>query len=160
MKNAFVILGFAILASCGSDPAPVVSEQDVTALGFKTVATRTIEQSDWDRKAFGEADIFEQDIKSLTEMKGHPNFYPRFTLIRETFRSREQAENRIIRLREHDSKIDSKMFPKLLLRDGFSAGKEVFIVTTDAVIFSHEELDKMTSGLKRIKSGSGVVSGN
>lgn len=158
MKPLVFLANFIFLFSCersrsdvnssGASPTPIISQADAETFGFRSLASRTAIQLDWDRKKFGASVIFEQDIKSLTEMKGHSLLYPHFTIIRETYQTPEQASMRVQRLKEHDSKIDSKKFPKLLLRKGFSAGTQVLIITTDAVIFSYDELDKITRNLE------------
>ena len=78
--------------------------------------------------------------------------FPRFTIIRETYESPELAGTRLKRLRDHDPSLDDKSNSGLVLRDGFATGKDVWIVTTDATIFSYRELSKVKKSLEELKN--------
>lgn len=135
-----------------SEKSNILTETQTNTVGFKTLATRVVSQSDWDKKNFGSAVIIEQDIKSLTPMKEESSMYPRFTLIRESYQSAELATQRLKRLRDHDPSLDNKEYSGLVLRKGFNSGFDVLIITTDATIFSHQELDKITQKIQEINS--------
>jgi hypothetical protein len=130
--------------------SPLLSKIELEQLGFQSKALRSVPQSDWDRQHFGPADMVEQEIRSLKPMKDDPSLFPRFTIIREIYGSQGLAEQRWRRLRDHDPELDSKIHSGLVLRDGFVRGKNVWIVTTDAVIFSHQELDKIMRNIQNL----------
>jgi len=135
-----------------SEVPALITKSDWKQIGFNVKKEVSVKkQSEWDTKQFGKADITEQDIKSIAPMKGHENMYPRYTITRETYKSNQLAEKRLVRLRDHDPLLDSKMQPKLVLRRGFTSGKEVWIVATDAVIFSKTELDKVLKAIQDFK---------
>jgi len=85
--------------------------------------------------------------------------FPRFTIIRETYENPELASTRLKRLRDHDPSLDDKSNSGLVLRDGFATGKEVWIVTTDATIFSYRELSKVKKNLEELKSAKAEPAG-
>lgn len=130
--------------------SPILSNTELEQLGFKSKAVRSVSQSDWDRQQFGPADLVEQEIRSLNPMKDDRSMFPRFTIIRESYGNEELAQQRWRRLRDHDPELDSKLHSGLVLRDGFVRGKDVWIVTTDAVIFSHQELDKIMRNIQNV----------
>ena len=83
-------------------------------------------------------------------MKGKENMYPRYTLIRESYKDADGARKRGLRLRDFDPKIDAKtkQHAGLVLRQGFVSNRDVIIVTTDAVIFSHRDLNDLADDLE------------
>lgn len=162
---AISIATLACLVSCKKnarghgppDTNPLLSQSEVAQLGFKTKAVRTSVQSKWDQQQFGSASVIEQDIRSLNPMTADSSTFPRFTVVRETYARPEAASNRLKRLRDHDPDLDDKMNPGLVLRDGFTSGENVWIVTTDAVVFSHNELQKVTRNLEALKKPRAVT---
>lgn len=130
---------------------PLLAQAELEQLGFKGKALRAVVQSDWDQQQFGFARIVEQDIKSLKPMANDSSLFPRYTLIRETYENDQQASSRLERLRDHDPELNNKMNAGLVLRGGFVKGKDVWILTTDAVIFSRQELEKVLRGIKNLR---------
>ena len=130
---------------------PLLSQSEVTQLGFMTKAVRVSVQSQWDQEHFGTAAVVEQDIRSLTPMAENSSTFPRFTVVREIYDQPEAASNRLKRLRDHDPDLNDKMNARLVLRDGFATGETIWIVTTDAVVFSNQELQKVKSNLEALK---------
>lgn len=132
----------------------LLSQVEAERLGYKVGVTDEVQQSAWDARQFGSATILSQAVKSLSPMAQNATMFPRFTIFCEQYGSVAEATVRAGRLRDHDPSLDNKDFPELVLRDGFCVGKDVWIVTTDAVIFSHSELQEFTWKLKSIKSES------
>jgi len=159
MIRAIAIATLACLVSCKkdshgrapSDGTPLLSQSEVAQLGFKTKAVRASVQSKWDQEHFGSASVVEQDIRSLNPMAESSLTYPRYTVVCETYDRPEAAINRLKRLRNHDPDLDGKMNPGLVLRDGFASGENVWIVTTDAVVFSDQELQRVKRNLEALK---------
>lgn len=163
MIRAITIATFACLISCKngshqhapSDVEPILSRLEVAQLGFKTRAVRAPVQSKWDQEHFGSASIVEQDIRSLNPMAEDPSCFPRYTIIRETYDNPQAASNRLRNFRDHDPDLNSKMNPKLVLRDGFASGENIWFVTTDAVIFYNLGLQKVKMNLEALKKPQG-----
>lgn len=160
MIRLIAFAAFVCLVSCDrksnakapSEVSPILSAPEVAQIGFATKAVRAVSQSKWDQDQFGSASIVEQDIKSTAPMADQPSLFPRYTIIRETYENPELADSRLKRLRDHDPGLDDKIHSGLVLRDGFATGKDVWIVTTDAVIFSHLELGKVKGNLEELKN--------
>ena len=132
----------------------LLSDGESGKLGFKSSPTEVVAQTPWELKQFGEASILHQFVKSKSPMKQNSSMFPRFTIIRETYSTSDHAVSRSGRLREFDPSLDTKTKEGagLVLRDGFSVGNMVWIVTTDAAIFSQTELKSFTQYLKSLKS--------
>lgn len=159
MIRAIAVATLACLVSCNkgspghvpSKVKPLLSQSELTQLGFMTKAVRVSVQSQWDQAHFGSASVVEQDIRSLTPMAENSSTFPRFTVAREIYDQPVAASNRIKTLRDHDPDLNDKMNARLVLRDGFATGEIVWIVKTDAVIFSYQELQKVKSNLEALK---------
>ena len=127
---------------------PIVPEDVLSGWGYLTVSTSSRTQSDWEAREFGGAQIRIQSIKALKEVPDWKDAYYRFTLVEESFPSEAAAGSRFLRLKENDPKLDSKQFPDLILRDGFTERDKVFYVTTDVSRFEIERLPAIVESLK------------
>ena len=163
MIRILLLAVFALLCCCEREKEPVQKKQpDVILsadlagrLGYKIRENRRVVQSQWDENNFGKALIIEQDIKALKPMVGRDDLFPRFTLIRETYEDEDSAKQRVLRLRDFDPKFDdkTKLHAGLVLRQGFASGQKVIIVTTDAAVFSYDELPSLAEELEVLFNG-------
>ena len=119
-----------------SVPAPpVVSDSVLEEWGYRSLESVRGEQLDWDRKTFGKADIRIQLVKAAEDLNDMDGWFCAFHLTEETYDTEREARKRSENLDLPPPGKGSKMDAELVLRDGFSVGKRVIILSTWATVF-------------------------
>jgi hypothetical protein len=146
--TVFMSLFFVFSAIADSS---IVPTSKLKSWGYRTKSTESPKQTKWEKNQFGKATIFKQQIKGINEYSKGTKTYYRFTLTKETYQNYQKAQDRIKKLFSTPPGVSTKMYPELVLREGFAVDKVVYIVSTDVMMFSYKELPKVTKLLKEYK---------
>lgn len=116
----------------------IFSEAVVESWGYRTTGIGVREQEGWDKENFGEAKIRAQSIKSINELEDWEHTYFSFTIQEQTFQTKVQARERIVRVQDTPPREFSKQFPERVLSDGFAHGRIAYIISTGSTRFNME----------------------
>jgi len=158
IKNSTaLVVGFILVTTivcCGCSTLPNAEvEKFLAKQGFDAeFSNPTV--TPWERQTFNPLKKEEWKAISRTEVPNWKGAYYRFTILKESYRSHQEASARLNRLHEEPpglSPEDDKAFP---LREGFSVDNTVYVVSCQVNMF-HEQLKDFTRALEREVSESG-----
>jgi hypothetical protein len=133
---------------CACKPAPSAEvEAFLVKQGFEAEVSHPSVTA-WESQTFNLIKKEQWETKSRTEVPYWQGAYYRFTIVKESYRSPQEASFRVSRLREKPpglSPEDNKAFP---LREGFSVDTAVYIVSCQVYMF-HEHLKDFTKEFER-----------
>lgn len=132
-----------------TEPEPVFPKEVIASWGYRTTGMREAEQSAWEVEHFGKATVRQQSINAVKEVKGERNMYYRFVISEQTFATEAEASGRIAKIRDTPPGVNTKMEPRWVLCDGVASGRKAYIVWTDALKFSIEELPEVMKRLRK-----------
>lgn len=141
-------------AEAEAPPEPVFPKEVIASWGYRTTGIQKAEQSPWEVEHFGKAKVRQQSINGVKPVKGERNMYYRFVISEQTFATEAEAQGRITKIRDTPPGVNTKMEPRWVLCDGVASGKKAYIVWTDALKFSIEELPAV---MTRLRKELGVV---
>lgn len=115
-----------------------------------TISPNLQTPSEWEKQQFKIQSKAGFSVKSKNQVpRLEENTYYRFSFIYEAYETVEEAKSRVTRLREpppaNSISEPDKAFP---LREGFSLGNKVYIITTDVYAFM-PELERLTKELQK-----------
>jgi hypothetical protein len=135
-----------ICGGCSSAPSPEVKRFLAKQEFDAEVSTPAV--TPWERKTFNLLKKEEWQAKSRAEVPNWKDAYYRFTIVKETYHSHQEASSRLNRLHEKPpglSPDENKAFP---LREGFSFENTVYVVSCQVSMF-HEHMKDFTRELQR-----------
>lgn len=150
MKSYIMIIVILLLPCCVLSTEPVVADGVLHNWGYKSKSIKSVHQSNWHKQTFGEAVIATQFIKSIKPISKGLRTYYRFTITKETYDSQESADLRIKNLKIlRPPNVHTKMNPEYILREGFTLNNKAYIISTDVLSFSVDELPRLILLLKK-----------
>jgi hypothetical protein len=151
---AFIVFVTVVCLGCSSVPSAEI-EEFLAKQGFDAEVSHP-SVSVWESQTFNLAKKEQWEAKSRAEVPNWSGAYYRFTIVKESYQSQQDATARLSRLREKPPGLtpeDDKAFP---LREGFNMGNEVYIVSCRVSMF-HEHLKEFTRELEQeVKRGRRV----
>lgn len=148
MKTILITLILLFCVACRKPSGFIVDSHQLKSWGYFTKSIEKDIQTDWEKKQFGTARVIKQKIKAAEPTSKNSETYFRFTIRQETYHNANFAQNRIKKMFFRPPGLNTKMNPEYLLRDGFSIGKDAFIISTDVLSFSKTELPMLVKKLK------------
>jgi hypothetical protein len=148
----FIFVTLIICGGCSSAPSPEV-ERFLAKQGFDAEFSNPAVTS-WEAKTFNLLKKEEWETKSRAEVPNWKGAYYRFTVVKESYQSHQEASDRLNRVHEKPPGLgpdEDKAFP---LRAGFNFENTVYVVSCQVSMF-HEHLKDFTQELEREVSGAG-----
>lgn len=142
----FIFVTLAFCGGCSSPPSPEV-ERFLAKQGFDAEFSNPA-VTPWERKTFNLLKKEEWEAKSRAEVSNWKGAYYRFTVVKESYQSHQEAIDRLNRLHEKPPGLgpdEDKAFP---LREGFSFENTVYVVSCQVSMF-HEDMKDFTRELER-----------
>lgn len=127
---------------------PIFPEEAVSSWGYRTIGTGVFEQSDWEIENFGRAEVRNQCIKGIEELKDWENAYYRFRISEEVFETSAQARKRVDKVGDAPPGQHTKAYPEWTLCDGRWSGRTAIIVSTDSTKFKEEALPDLIAKIE------------
>lgn len=124
-------------------------EKSLKAAGYNIKNKSEVEPTDWEKTEFNLQSKYRFIVKSTKHFPGVRNTFARYEVEIEVFNNKTEAENRLKRLREVPPGFDDKMHAEYVLRDGFQRRNLVYIISTDAVMFSYKSLSDLKTKLEK-----------
>ncbi|MEZ5424955.1 MAG: hypothetical protein R2747_01705 [Pyrinomonadaceae bacterium] len=154
-KKVFLLLiGIAFVLSSVSINAQTNAQKDklgdsLKAAGYAIKTKQPVEALDWEKEQFDIESKYRFAVKSKKNFPGEPRTFYRFWVEIEVYRSEADAGKRLERLLEAPPGLDDKMHAEYVLRDGFQRANLIYIISTDAVMFSGEGLRDLKEKLEK-----------
>ena len=134
------------MTSCNVHKAPkIVEESILNSWGYETTCFEAEKQTKWAKGKYGAAQIIAQAIQSRQLKDG---YRPRYTLWRETYEYRHQAENRLSKIQERDMSLPDEYEKALVWNTGFVDGTSVIYVSTDADVFGYNAIKALKAKIE------------
>ena len=104
--------------------------------------------TDWERQTFNLLEKEQWLTKSRAEVPNWERAYYRYTIVKETYQSRQEAKDRSNRIREQPPSLGGEPDKAFPLRAGFAFDKNVYVVSCQVSMF-HEHMKKFTRELEQ-----------
>lgn len=143
---AFIVLAAVICGSCSSVPSADI-ESFLAQQGFDAEVSHP-SVSSWESQTFNLSKKERWEAKSRAEVPNWRGAYYRFTVVKESYQSQQEASARLSRLHEKPPGLtpdDDKAFP---LREGFNVDNDVYVVSCRVSMF-HEHMQEFTRELEQ-----------
>lgn len=143
---AFIVLVAVICGSCSSVPSAEI-ESFLAQQGFDAEVSQP-SVSSWESQIFNLSKKEHWEAKSRAEVPNWRGAYYRFTIVKESYQSQQEASARLRRLHEKPPGLtpdDDKAFP---LREGFNVDNNVYVVSCRVSMF-HEHMKAFTRELEQ-----------
>ena len=158
IKNSTrIVAGFILvtLMICGGCASVTSAEVDrfLAKQGFDVQLSKPT-VTPWERQTFNLLKKEQWEAQSRTEVSNWNGAYYRFTIVKESYRSRQEASTRLNRLHEKPpglSPEDDLVFP---LRKGFNVDNSVYIVSCRVSMF-YEHMKDFTREFEQEVNESG-----
>jgi hypothetical protein len=146
----FIVFVVVVCGGCSSVPSAEI-EEFLGRQGFDAEVSHPAVSS-WESQTFNMSKKEQWEAGSRAEVPNWRGAYYRFTIVKESYQSQQEASARLSRIDEKPPGLtpeDDKAFP---LREGFNVDNEVYIVSCRVSMF-HEHMKEFTRELEREARG-------
>ncbi len=127
---------------------PIINNATLSSWGYKQAKSAKYPRYYCNSKTITPASIRYQSIKSLKPL-ANSNTFPRFNLVVETYNSVPLKDSRFRQLEGQRGNSSTKISKSCLLRRITSEGKNIYILHTDAALFSRTIMNSFMQRWKR-----------